>query len=76
MFCYFRESMEPSTAASETDGDSKAGPSSAWRDHGVQMLELREKYYDLIYTQADKYLKQSQQTQLKQLSVNICIFLK
>lgn len=34
------------------------------------MQELRERYHETIYAQADKYLKQSQQSQLKLLRVS------
>lgn len=39
------------------------------KEHAAQIHELKERFHNSVYTQADKYLKQSQQSQLKYLQV-------
>lgn len=63
---------EGGEAGGTAEGAGGAGGPSALllREQGGQMHELRERYHHLIYTHADKYLKQSQQAQLKLLRVS------
>lgn len=59
-------SVAPNAADGE-GGSTEIGNLS--RDHALQMQELRERYHETIFAQADKYLKQSQQNQNKLLKV-------
>lgn len=58
------ESGERSTSAAKTQSERLI---SACRDFSTAYQELQEKYHDIIYSTAEKLLKNSQANQMKQL---------
>ncbi|XP_077286123.1 phospholipase C at 21C isoform X2 [Arctopsyche grandis] len=73
IFCIRDNSNSDTLGATTIEGEGGSGSSgesgALWREQASQMQELRERYHETIYAQADKYLKQSQQSQLKLLKV-------